>query len=265
MDSLIKNEILTLDSREISKMTEIEHSKLIRKLEGDSKHIGIIPTLTKAQMGVSDYFIPSTYKDNSGKENKCYLFTKMGCEFIANKFTGEKGILFTAKYTKRFNQMEKQLSEPIDSYMIQDPIERAKAWIKEQEQKQTLEFANRQKDQLIGELKPKADYMDKILQNTGLVTITQIAKDYGMSGEKMNSLLHELGVQYKQSGQWLLYTKFQDKGYTHSETVDITHSDGRPDIKMNTKWTQKGRLFLYDLLKTNGVLPVIERKEEKVS
>lgn len=135
----------------------------------------------------------------------------------------------------------------------------------EREEKKTLELANRQKDQLIGELKPKADYMDKILKNTGLVTITQIAKDYGMSGEKMNSLLHELGVQFKQSGQWLLYTKYQDKGYTHSETVDITHSDGRPDIKMNTKWTQKGRLFLYDLLKVNGVLPVIERKEEKVS
>ena len=135
----------------------------------------------------------------------------------------------------------------------------------EREEKKALEFANKQKDQLIGELKPKADYVDKILKNTGLVTITQIAKDYGMSGEKMNSLLHELGVQYKQSGQWLLYTKYQDKGYTHSQTVDITRSDGRPDIKMNTKWTQKGRLFLYDLLKVNGLLPVIERKEEQAS
>ena len=271
MNSLVKDEILTLDSREVAGMMEMEHSEILKKLEGTKrpdgtvKQVGIIPTMAKGKIPVSDYFIPSTYKDASGKENKCYLFTKMGCEFIANKFTGEKGILFTAKYTKRFNQMEQTLKQPIDSYMIQDPIERAKAWIKEQEQKQTLEFANRQKDQLIGELKPKADYMDKILQNTGLVTITQIAKDYGMSGEKMNSLLHELGVQYKQSGQWLLYTKYQDKGYTHSETVGITHSDGRPDIKMNTKWTQKGRLFLYDLLKTNGVLPVIERKEEKVS
>ncbi|EJP6473805.1 Rha family transcriptional regulator [Clostridium botulinum] len=76
-------------------MIETGHSKLIRKLEGDQTHIGIIPTLTKAQMGVSDYFIPSTYKDGSGKENKCYLFTKMGCKFIANKFTVQKGILFT--------------------------------------------------------------------------------------------------------------------------------------------------------------------------
>lgn len=113
--------------------------------------------------------------------------------------------------------------------------------------------------QQIGELKPKADYTDKILKNKGLVTITQIAKDYGMSGQAMNELLHELGIQYKQSGQWLLYKEYHDKGYTHSETIDIVRSDGRPDIKMNTKWTQKGRLFLYELLKTIDVLPVIEQ------
>lgn len=114
--------------------------------------------------------------------------------------------------------------------------------------------------QQIKELKPKADYTDRILQNKGLVTITQIAKDYGMSGNKLNELLHELGVQYKQSSQWLLYAKYQDKGYTHSETVNITRSDGRADIKMNTKWTQKGRLFLYTILKANGILPIIEKK-----
>ena len=113
--------------------------------------------------------------------------------------------------------------------------------------------------QIIGELKPKADYTDLILKNKGLVTITQIAKDYGMSGQAMNQLLHELKVQYKQSGQWLLYKDHQAKGYTHSETVEITRKDGTLDVKMNTKWTQKGRLFLYELLKENGVLPTIER------
>ncbi len=150
----------------------------------------------------------------------------------------------------------------IDSYMIADPIERAKAWIAEEEERQGLILLNKQKDQLIGELKPKADYMDSILKNKGLVTITQIAKDYGMSGTKMNELLHELKIQYKQSGQWLLYEKYQAKGYTHSSTVDILRSDGRPDVKMNTKWTQKGRLFLYDLLKEVGVYPVVEKVRE---
>lgn len=117
--------------------------------------------------------------------------------------------------------------------------------------------------QLIGELKPKADYTDRILQSKSLVTITQIAKDYGMSGAAMNEKLHELGVIYKLGGQWLLYSKYQAKGYTHSETVDITHRDGRGDVKMNTKWTQKGRLFLYEFLKKHGILPVIEQDHDE--
>lgn len=118
------------------------------------------------------------------------------------------------------------------------------------------------KNQIIGELKPKADYYDEILKNPGLVTITQISKDYGMSAKEMNSLLHDLGIQYKQSGQWLLYSTYHNMGYTHSETVNITRSDGRPDVKMNTKWTQKGRIFLYNTLKEKEILPVIEMLEE---
>lgn len=117
--------------------------------------------------------------------------------------------------------------------------------------------------QLIGELKPKADYTDRILQSKSLVTITQIAKDYGMSGAAMNAKLHEMGVIYKLGGQWLLYSKYQAKGYTHSETVDITHRDGRGDVRMNTKWTQKGRLFLYQHLKKHGILPVIEQDHDE--
>lgn len=124
-----------------------------------------------------------------------------------------------------------------------------------------LESENARQKQLIGELKPKADYVDTILRNKGLVTITQISKDYGMSGRAMNKLLAEMGIQYKQSGQWLLYSKYHDKGYTHSETINITRSDGRPDITMETKWTQKGRLYLYERLKKEGVLPLIERTE----
>lgn len=123
-----------------------------------------------------------------------------------------------------------------------------------------LQLENSQQKQIIGELKPKADYLDTILQNKGLVTITAIAKDYGMSGEKMNEKLHELGVQYNQSKQWFLYSKYHSQGYTHSETIDLTHKDGTKFVKMNTKWTQKGRLFLYELLKSNGIVPTIERE-----
>ena len=127
------------------------------------------------------------------------------------------------------------------------------------EENEQLQLENKVKDQQIAELKPRADYTDKILHNKGLVTITAIAKDYGMTAYELNKILNTLGVQFKQSGQWFLYKKYQDKGYTSSETVEITRSDGRPDIKMHTKWTQKGRLFLYELLKQDHIMPTIER------
>lgn len=87
---------------------------LLKKIEGNTKQVGIIPTLTKGNFPVGDYFIETTYKDSSGKTNKSYLFTKMGCEFIANKFTGEKGILFTVKYVKRFNEMQQVIPQIVD-------------------------------------------------------------------------------------------------------------------------------------------------------
>lgn len=130
-----------------------------------------------------------------------------------------------------------------------------------EEQRQQISVKN----QIIGELKPKADYYDEILKNPGLVTITQIAKDYGMSGKKMNDILHDLGIQYKQSGQWLLYDKYSKNGYTHSETVDIVRSDGRRDVKMNTKWKQKGRIFLYNMLKDKGIVPMIEQENNQMT
>lgn len=107
--TVINNKTMVIDSREIAEMMGVNHWEILRKLEGTEKVKGIIPTLTDNKIVVSDYFIKSSYKDESGKENKCYLFTKLGCEFIANKFTGEKGILFTAKYVKRFNDMEQQI------------------------------------------------------------------------------------------------------------------------------------------------------------
>lgn len=115
--------------------------------------------------------------------------------------------------------------------------------------------------QQVTELKPKADYTDLILSNKTLVTITFIAKDYGMSGLAMNKLLHDLGVQYSQSGVWLLYAKHQTKGWTQSETTEVVKKDGTKKLVMNTKWTQKGRLGLYELLKDNGYLPLIEQDQ----
>lgn len=104
-----KNDVQAITTLEIAEMMEVEHSKLLRKLEGDSSHKGIIPILSEAHLGVADYFKESTYTDAQGKPRKCYNVTRLGCDFLANKFTGEKGILFTARYVKRFNEMEQAL------------------------------------------------------------------------------------------------------------------------------------------------------------
>jgi len=104
----------------------------------------------------------------------------------------------------------------------------------EREKRQQLELINKQQYQIIGELKPKADYTDRILQSKSLVNVNQIAKDYGMSAKTFNKKLHSLGVQYLEGGQWLLYSKYQKKGYTSSDTFDFNHSDGTPDVKMRT-------------------------------
>lgn len=128
----------------------------------------------------------------------------------------------------------------------------------EKEKRMALEIDNNIKTQQIGELKPKADYVDKILKSKSLMNVSQIAKDYGMSATRFNKILHDLKIQYKQANQWLLYSKYHDKGYTHSETFDFINKNGINETNLTTKWTNKGRLFLYELLKNNGYLPLIE-------
>lgn len=126
----------------------------------------------------------------------------------------------------------------------------------ERTRRKELELTTAIQNQQIAELKPKASYYDLILQNRNTVPVTQIAKDYGMSGRRFNELLHDLGIQYKFRKTWLLYQHYADLGYTQSKTFAI---DAEKSV-MHTYWTQKGRLFLYDLLKGEGILPLIEQE-----
>lgn len=112
-----------------------------------------------------------------------------------------------------------------------------------------LSTENAQQKQIIAEYSPKASYYDVVLQTTDILSATQISKDYGKSAKWLNEILHELGVQYKQAGVWLLYQKFAEMGYTKSKTHTYSSDDGEQHSKIHTYWTQKGRLFIYDLLK----------------
>ena len=250
---LNQNGKLVTDSREVAEVTNKPHNDLMKSIR---TYIGY---LDQGNFPHTNFFIESTYTDSQNREQPCYLLTKKGCDMVANKMTGEKGVLFTATYVTKFDEMEKQIKTNFK--LPTNYKEALLQLVQAEDEKEILVLGNKQKDQLIGELKPRADYTDTILKNTGLVTMTQISKDYGMSAQEMNALLHDFKIQYLQSDQWLLYASQHDKGYVHSETFPFAHKDGRKDVKMYTKWTQKGRLFLYNLLKGNNILPVIENME----
>lgn len=268
MSDLIEKTIQTIPSYEVAKMMEVEHPKVLRMIEGDKTHIGIIPTLDKAQMGSISYFIKSTYKDSMNREKPYYECTKLGCDMLANKMTGEKGILFTAKYVKRFEEMEQYIKEQqlqlTEKERLQlqilngSDMERVGA-LKQYENiisKPLIETIEKQSD-TITELVPHANYAEKVLEdNKTLLTITQIAKDFGMSGHALNDLLHTLGVQYKQGGQWLLYSKYQGKGYARTVQSDV------PNAKPQTKWTQAGKKFIHEILGKNGYKTTWIRQQE---
>lgn len=139
-------------------------------------------------------------------------------------------------------------------------IELATQLKSEREQRKQLETTVAVQEQQIAELQPKASYYDVVLNCKDLLSITTIAKDYGKYGVWLNRYLHENGVQYKQGKNWLLYQKYAEKGYTSTKTQTFNGMDGQQHTKVHTYWTQKGRLFIYDLLKMNGLLPLIEQE-----
>ena len=124
-----------------------------------------------------------------------------------------------------------------------------------------LRDTNKEQSLQIEAMKPKASYYDLVLNAEGLMPINTIAKDYGKSAIWLNKWLHEQGVQYKQGQVWLLYQKYADQGYTKSKKFTVSDANGDSCAKPHTCWTQKGRLFIYELLKAHGILPLIEQDD----
>ena len=162
------------------------------------------------------------------------------------------------RYRQYFLELEKAWNRP--ETVMARALQLAHQTVKLLKEK-NLSLSNQIQDQerLIQQLQPKARYVDHVLQSPSLVLTTQIAKDYGMSAVRFNRLLSDMKIQYRVATQWVLYAKYQDKGYVHSRTFMIPLRNGGTETKMQTEWTQKGRLFLYGKLKNAGILPLIER------
>ncbi len=129
-----------------------------------------------------------------------------------------------------------------------------------EEEKLALRAENEQQRQAIAEFQPLRQYIDTILSSTGAIATTQIAADYDISAKQLNKILHEEGLQHCVNGQWILYRRHMGKGYTKSETIPITRSDGRTDTRIYTKWTQKGRILIHEILTRRGILAVMDRQ-----
>lgn len=240
-----------LDSRDVAQMIGKRHDHLVRDIDKYIDDIDQNPNLgngSTTAIASNNFFIPSTYTLKNGRQYRNYLLTKQGCEFVANKMTGKKGNQFTAAYVGLFNSMKQELqSRQLDSYMIDDPVKRAERWIEERKAYEKV--------------LPKAEYYDSQMRNPGLMTVTEIAKDYGWSGSHMNQMLKELKVIYRQGSHWVLYQKYANKGYGQYEPYPFKDSDGKQNAKNNLKWTQKGRKFIYDLLAEHNIKPVLERHD----
>lgn len=251
-----------MTSLQIAEITGKPHNdvmKAIRKME---------PAWERVQEGKFSLMQEEVETNNGGhKMRPYYSLNKEECLYIATKFNDEA----RAKLIKRWKELEEQHQKPS---VPQNYLEALKSLVKVEEEKQQLALENKQKDETIitiskanvelgnkiTEMLPKVSYYDRILQSNATMTITQIAQDYGMSAIAMNKELESMRIQHKERGQWILYAQFLKGGYVHSRAVDIIRKDGRHDVKYNTEWTTKGRLFLYEALKGKGILPLIEQE-----
>ena len=250
-DLIIKKETMT--SLEIAEVTGKRHDSILR----DIRNI--------LSQGVDAHnFVETYYTDKSNRQQKCYTLTKKGCLILASGYD----VILREKIINRWEELE---TKERNQYQV--PKSFAEALMLAAKQQEQIEEQQRQLEAnskeivelngAIAEMEPKVTYVDMILASKETVTTTQIAQDYGQSAKAFNVLLRNFGVQHKVGGQWVLYAKHLPFGYVQSDTFPIVHKNGTNGTVMHTKWTQKGRLFLYEELKKHNVMPLIEQNKKK--
>ena len=215
-----------------------EHNKVCRDIE----NLSCSASFNAANFGVIEY------TDSRGRVQKAYEMTKDGFSFLVMGYTGDKAGQFKEMFINEFNKRETMLKS--DDYILARSQEILHNRLQLAEKQ--LEFAQEtitiQSEQLKQQA-PKVKSYDEYISSDGTFSATQIAKEYGWGAKTLNNKLREMGVQYKQHGQWLLFAKYSGKGYTKSVPHAFTHADGRVDVRMSTVWTAKGREYIHSLLK----------------
>ena len=239
-ENLTTKEIATINSKEVAEMMETRHDNLMRKIEGINKDFN------QHKIEVVDYWLESSYVDKKGEERKCYEVTKMGCEFLAHKSTGSKGNIFTAKYMQRFNEMEKELQQiQVASYMIADPIERAKKWIEE-------ETIRQEQAKLLENQKPKVEVYDTFIEKEHTLGFRELKKeiisatDLNIKEEKFKEVLRELNLITSKKVKATSYAV--RNGYAVTKDVDTNTGTRTQD-----RFTMSARDLVLDYINENDI------------
>lgn len=247
--NVVLRESLTINTKEIADFMGINHYEVLRKLDGirnngrNKKLNGIIEVLGRENIPVEKYFIESIYVDTKGEKRKCYLCTRLGCDLLANKFNGQRGIIFTAKYVDMFHKMEKALKENKYSYLIEDPIERAKKWIAEEEERKLL------RNEVVKNT-PKVIFADAVCSSNSSILVNELAKllkqnGINIGGLRLFNYLRENGYLIKRKGsEYNLPTQrsMELKLFQIKETI-IKHGDGKIIVSKTAKITGKGQKY----------------------
>lgn len=231
-----------LTSVEVAEMVGRNHKDVMRDIRNINKD------LDKLNIAPISYFTESTYKDKLNRNKPMFLLTKQGCELYGNRMTGIDGTAFSVQYIQRFNEMEqKEQQRALPSYQIDDDIERAMRWIQERQNFEKVALAYKKTSDERNYLAQEViSHEERLGENKNLHTVTLIAGKFGLTANKLNSILVEQKIQYKKGKTYHLYAGYKDKGL--AEHVAVTVSDDK--VIYNLKWTEKGFHFIVRLLRS---------------
>lgn len=243
--SILVKDIALIHGKEVKEVNRLINNNIRRFKNG-------IDLLDLKQVISNHLFLDYGFtKAQWGNSNNIYLLSERGYAKLLKILEDDKAWEIYDELVDNYFNMRYVIQKQ-DSYMITDPVQRAKRWIEEQEEHQVELDKEVKKNEI---LKPKADKYDRYLSNKGLITITEIAKEYGMSGRELNKFLHEKGVIYKRGSKWFIYQKFANDGLVGYEIY-------MPEGRRSLKWTTKGEMFIRALLEDNDIKPVLERPQQ---